>query len=331
MSEAGAARQIDDFGRGSWRDLVLWTCAFVVVIGTQAGAAYWFASRVPEPVPAGGPPEAIMLELAPLSTSAEDAVPDIPPDQQTMVEQAEVPPSDLPEEEPVETPPEPQEVAPEPLEPPPEPEPVPEEPAPEPLPEPTPPPVEPPPEEVPEPVVEPPQESIPDVVEAPAPAVVAPMPVQASASLQERRRRPKPPARPAAKPPEQKAAPRTSAPAPSQAPRAQTAASAQPGAKQAPPSVSPARWQSQLMGHLNRRKQYPRSSQSRREEGVVLLKFSIDKAGNVLSSSIARSSGHADLDKAALTMISRASPVPAPPAEVAGKPISIPIEFDLGR
>lgn len=326
MNDPLATREIDEIGRGSWRDLMLWTSAFVVVLGTQAGAAYWYANRSPEPTLEGGMPEAIMLELAPMNTSVDNAVADLPPDQQTMVEQAEIAPTEMPQEEVVEPPPEPQV---EPAELPDEIEPLPE-PEPEPLPEPEPEPVEPPPEELPEPeepVVEPPEEIIPDLVEAPEPAVVAPMPVQASASLQERRKRPKP----VASPPPQKAASRTSAPPPSDAPRAEKAASTQPAARQAAPSVSPARWQSQLMSHLNRRKQYPRSSQSRREEGVVLLQFSLDGAGNVLSSKIARSSGYPELDQAVLTMISRASPVPAPPAEIAGKPISIPIEFVLGR
>ncbi|MDB5622162.1 MAG: energy transducer TonB [Devosia sp.] len=328
MSGTLATRQIETFERGLWRDLLLWTSAFVIVIGTQAGAAYWFANRPPEPVLEGGLPDAIMLELAPISTSAENALADMPPDQQTMVEQSEVAPSELPEDEVIDPQPEPEQVPPEPEEPPEEVEP---DPVPEPSSEITPEPVEPLPEELPEPeepVVEPPEQVIPDLVEAPEPAVVAPMPVQASASLQERRRRPKPIA---ARPPAQQAAPRTAAPPPSAAPRAQTAASTQPAARQAAPSVSPARWQSQLMSHLNRRKQYPRSSQSRREEGVVQLKFALDKAGNVVSSSIARSSGYPDLDRAVLAMIGRASPVPAPPAEFVGKSITIPIEFRLAR
>ena len=317
---------IDDFGRGSWRDLLLWTSAFVVVIGTQAGGVYWFTTRPPELVLDGGEPAAIMMDLAPMSTSVDNAVEDMPPDQQTMMEQAEVAPTDTPDEEITEIPPpepevQPEEVPPDVEEPPPEPEPLPE-----PLPEP----IEPPPEELPppeEPVVEqPPEEIIPDVVEAPAPEVAVPMPVMQSATLQERRKRPKP----TPKPPAQQAAPRTAAPAPSEAPRAEQAVSSQPAAPRAA-SVSPARWQSQLMSHLNRRKQYPRSSQSRREEGVVHLKFTLDQGGNVLSSAIARSSGFPDLDQAVLTMISRASPVPAPPPEMTGRPITIPIEFNLNR
>ena len=321
-----ATRQIEELGRGSWRDLALWTSALIIVVGTQASGAYWYANRQRDSAPESGAPEAIMLELAPISTSVENAVADLPPDQQTMVEQNEIAPSETPDEEAIEPPPEPevepQDIPPDVEEPPPEPEPVPE-----PVPEP----IEPPPEpllEPVEPVVEPPEEIIPDIVEAPEPAVVAPLPVVASASIQERRKRPKP----APKPPAQQATPRTAAPPPSEAPRAQAAVSAQlAAAQQAAPSVSPARWQSKLMSHLNRRKQYPRSAQSRREEGVVHLTFSIDGAGNVLSSGIARSSGFADLDQAVLTMIARASPVPAPPAEMAGRSLTIPIEFDLGR
>ena len=41
---------------------------------------------------------------------------------------------------------------------------------------------------------------------------------------------------------------------------------------------------------------YPSEAQSRSEEGIVLLSFSLDRTGHVLAHRIARSSGFADLD-----------------------------------
>ncbi|WIJ23768.1 energy transducer TonB [Devosia sp. RR2S18] len=324
-----SSAHIDGTGGRSWRDLLLWTGAFVVVLSTQAAGAYWLMKRPAEELaPQGAPTDAIMLELAPMATTTDQAIADVPPDQQAMIEQEEIAPSEEPVEQAVETPAEP-----EPLE---EPEPV-EQPTEEPVepelvePEPV---VEEPPEEDPpapeepqeEPVDAPMEEVVPEVGEAPEPAVVAPLPVQQSARLLEQRQRP----RAAPRPPEQKAAPRTAAPPAVEAPKAEVARSANSGVASAP-SVSPARWQSQLMSYLNRHKRYPRSSQSRREEGLAQVEFSIDPRGNVLSARVVRSSGFPELDQAALDMISRASPVPAPPPEIAQArmTLNLPVQFDL--
>jgi protein TonB len=93
-------------------------------------------------------------------------------------------------------------------------------------------------------------------------------------------------------------------------------------------TVSPARWQSQLMAHLERRKRYPSTARARREEGMVQVRFTIDAGGNVLSAKIVRSSGHASLDEAVLAMMSRASPVPAPPPG-APRTITAPVRFSI--
>ncbi|OYR10314.1 tonB family C-terminal domain protein [Brucella grignonensis] len=41
------------------------------------------------------------------------------------------------------------------------------------------------------------------------------------------------------------------------------------------------------MAHLERRKKYPSGAKSRREEGVVYVRFRIDDTGKVLSASLA--------------------------------------------
>lgn len=93
-------------------------------------------------------------------------------------------------------------------------------------------------------------------------------------------------------------------------------------------SVSPAKWQSRLMAHLERRKKYPTGSRSRREQGTVYVRFRIDDNGNVLSASLARSSGFPGLDAEVMSLVRRASPVPAPPAGV-NKTITAPVRFTV--
>ena len=93
-------------------------------------------------------------------------------------------------------------------------------------------------------------------------------------------------------------------------------------------AVSPARWQSRLMAHLERRKRYPSGARSRREQGTAYVRFTIDERGNVLSASLARSSGSAELDAEVLSLVRRASPVPAPPPGV-NRTITAPVQFRL--
>jgi protein TonB len=91
-------------------------------------------------------------------------------------------------------------------------------------------------------------------------------------------------------------------------------------------SISPARWQSKLMAHLERRKRYPRGARSRGEQGIVRVRFRIDESGNVLSVSLSASSGFPDLDNEILSLVRRASPVPAPPPGT-NKTITAPFRF----
>ena len=82
-------------------------------------------------------------------------------------------------------------------------------------------------------------------------------------------------------------------------------------------------WASRLMAHLEKFKRYPG-----RETGTVVIRFTLDDAGNVLSYTLVSSSGSAALDRAALSMVQRASPVPAPPPGMQ-KTITAPVSFTL--
>ena len=86
-----------------------------------------------------------------------------------------------------------------------------------------------------------------------------------------------------------------------------------------------------MVAHLQRNKRYPRGSESRREQGVVTLSFSLDRRGHVLSRSIVRSSGYAELDGEVMAMIARAQPLPAFPPEMPQSSIQlvVPIRFSV--
>jgi len=87
-----------------------------------------------------------------------------------------------------------------------------------------------------------------------------------------------------------------------------------------------ATWQKQLMAHLDRHKRYPERSQKSAE---IVVSFSLDRTGRVLSTSIVKGSGDAALDEAALAMIRRSDPMPQPPPAVAdeGLTFTLPLIF----
>ena len=189
--------------------------------------------------------------------------------------------------------------------------------------------VEPPPEPV---VVPPPEPVTKDDLEPMAEivAVLAPLPRPRPDVVPEIKPTEPPPRRETRREKRRKAA-RPRAPAttaPSTAPRpAQAAAAPQIGSSASAPSISPQRWQSAVYRHLERHKRYP--SGARNMSGTIQVRFTIDRNGNILSHHITRSSGHPELDQAVSAMISRASPVPAPPAELfrPGMRVEVPIRF----
>jgi periplasmic protein TonB len=74
---------------------------------------------------------------------------------------------------------------------------------------------------------------------------------------------------------------------------------------------------------LERYKRYP--SQARGEQGETTLTFTIDRQGHLLSCRVVRSAGSAALDAAALAMLGRAQPFPAPPAGIADDQLTITV------
>ncbi|WP_051439051.1 energy transducer TonB [Ciceribacter selenitireducens] len=299
-------------------ELLLWTTAALCVAAVHAGAVALLMQEPDMVAEDAAPPAVIMIELAP------EPVAEVTQEEQIVPDQVDAEEIKTASHEP----------APEPA----------EEPLPEPMPQPIPePPVEEVVEKVPEPVIEPPPmvpEPLPEPVEEINPIeqmvmaqlenVAVPIPVG-------RPPPPKPVKEKSKKAPEKKRAekPRTPPPPASQAARkakVEVAQSDRTAAKVTSTgggrNVSPAKWQSRLMSHLERRKRYPSEARSNREEGIVYVRFRIDDGGNVLSVSLSRSSGHSSLDQAVLDMVRRASPVPAPPPGVS-KTITAPVRFNI--
>ncbi len=114
-------------------------------------------------------------------------------------------------------------------------------------------------------------------------------------------------------------------------------------AREAPKPVAPApgadasaravklTWQKALMAHLDRNKRYPAGAARRSVE--VSIGFSLDRLGHVVSANVKRSSGDKAFDDAALMMMKRADPVPAPPPALADEGLSfdLPVVFRADR
>jgi protein TonB len=90
-------------------------------------------------------------------------------------------------------------------------------------------------------------------------------------------------------------------------------------------------WQKSLHLHLSRHKRYPGEARSKRVEGVVTVGFTMDRSGKVTSAYIIKGSGSAMLDAEALSVLERASPLPAPPDDYPTEALSmsLPIKFNI--
>lgn len=93
----------------------------------------------------------------------------------------------------------------------------------------------------------------------------------------------------------------------------------------AAPSIVPG-WNVQLAAWLAAHKNYPNAARQRGEEGEVMVRFTVEDNGRVSAVSIDKSSGHADLDAAALHMLQGAN-LPAPGA-IATRTVRIRFRLD---
>ena len=86
-------------------------------------------------------------------------------------------------------------------------------------------------------------------------------------------------------------------------------------------------WQKELVAHLDKHKKYPKDRSQQAAE--IAVRFTLDRMGRVLSVSIEKGSGDAAFDEAALSMVRRSDPVPAPPPLIADEGLSftVPVIF----
>lgn len=86
-------------------------------------------------------------------------------------------------------------------------------------------------------------------------------------------------------------------------------------------------WQKVLMAHLDKHKKYPADRALKSAE--IYVRFTLDRLGHVLDMAIEKGSGDAAFDEAALAMVKRSDPVPAPPPLVAddGLSFTLPVIF----
>ena len=88
---------------------------------------------------------------------------------------------------------------------------------------------------------------------------------------------------------------------------------------------------SELIAWLNRYKDYPAAVKKRKQQGVVVVAFTINRAGEVLGADVQQSSGYPLLDRAALDMLDRASPLPPMPESLPRERLNlaVPVEYSL--
>ena len=82
-----------------------------------------------------------------------------------------------------------------------------------------------------------------------------------------------------------------------------------------------------IFGHLQRFKRYPLAAHG--ASGIVTVRFELNRAGEIISSKVTKSSGNNILDQEALDILRRASPFPAFPAAKPGTQDSFiaPVNF----
>ncbi|MBO1324661.1 TonB family protein [Acetobacter sp. TBRC 12305] len=173
----------------------------------------------------------------------------------------------------------------------------------------------------------------PKVMAPPSPAPNPPVPVPKPEKPKPLKKKVKPvPTQQVKAPDALSPATETTAPPSSDAPPAPAQAAPAPGASSSH-SQETMTWQGALLARLEKFKRYPAAAQAEHQEGAPTVTFSMDRRGHVLWVRLKGGSGHALLDQEAVSLPSRADPLPAPPDDVKGDPIilSVPVEFYLNK
>lgn len=171
----------------------------------------------------------------------------------------------------------------------------------------------------------------------PEPVIALPPPEAVVAKPLEEKPAPKPEKKPVQKPAEQKPPRRRTVARPPQPPsearQGQASASRENlggAAASADPNVLN-RYVSSLTAALRGRLRYPNIARSQGAVGIATLRFTMDRSGRIISSTLVKSAGHPALDEAALATASPGSSLPPAPAALPQQQftISVPLRFNL--
>lgn len=169
----------------------------------------------------------------------------------------------------------------------------------------------------PEPVPEPEIESLPELpVIKQAEVVLPPEPIEKAEPVEELQAKEDDTAPPAIK-----------------APPAEAVAAPVDGTVSLVSSQVQAAWESVLLGHLEHHKRYPRRARRSGHEAIVFVRVKINRDGYLIEHRLVRASDYDTLNRETLALISRAQPLPPPPAEVIGDTIEfvVPVAYSLRR
>ncbi len=95
---------------------------------------------------------------------------------------------------------------------------------------------------------------------------------------------------------------------------------------------SPDDYLDRVRRHLEHYKHYPDDALKKKQEGTVMVAFTLAHDGTVTGAWITKTSGNPLLDQAALAMLHDGSPVPPVPERYWGRagPITMPVNFTIG-
>jgi periplasmic protein TonB len=141
----------------------------------------------------------------------------------------------------------------------------------------------------------------------------------------------KPPPTPVERKPPARRAAAEQKPLPSDARQGQASASQENMSGQAASADPNARnrYLASLAATLRNRLRYPDVARSQGVSGVAQIRFTVDRSGRIVSSTLVRGAGHPALDQAALATASPGSSVPPVPDFIPQLTFTIPLRFNL--
>jgi protein TonB len=92
-------------------------------------------------------------------------------------------------------------------------------------------------------------------------------------------------------------------------------------------------WRARLAAHVQRFKRYPAEAVEKHLHGTAMVRFTIDRAGAIISAQVVGRSGREVLDRESLSLLARAAPLPVPPRHVSGTrfTFTVPVVFHPQR